>query len=170
MFPTGPPNQIHAQVAGANRAPLAAALVMLSAALAVGVAAWLIPASIHIVTWGSAGRVGRVALFAPMYLLRWAVGTSLLGALGLWLPGSRHATARGGRVWIASIVAPCSALWAWTVPFLPWVPDRFPLLLVLAGPLRWGIAIAVVVAMLARVFVKETSILRPQMSPAIGSP
>jgi hypothetical protein len=28
----------------------------------------------------------------------------------------------------------------WAVPFLPWLPDRVPLVLVLAGPIRWIVA------------------------------
>ena len=30
----------------------------------------------------------------------------------------------------------------WAVPYLPWLPDRVPLVLVLAGPIRWVIAAA----------------------------
>ena len=149
MVPTGASDQLRAPAADATRAPLAAALTILSAAIAIGVAAWLIPASIHIVTWSNAG-VGRIALFAPAYLLRWALAASLLAAVAIWFLGEREASARGRR---ASLVAPCSALWAWTMPFLPWLPDRFPMLLVLAGPIRWGLALAVVLAMGARMAV-----------------
>lgn len=147
MVPTGVPAELRAPAADANRAPLAAALTILSAALAVGIAAWLIPASIHIVTWGSADGVGRVALFAPASRLRWLLAGSLVVGLSIWFLGDRDTSARGRR---ASFVGPYAALWAWTVPFLPWVPDRFPLLLVLAGPVRWVIALAALAAMLAR--------------------
>ena len=31
-------------------------------------------------------------------------------------------------------------LWLWVVPYLPWLPTEVPLLLLLAGPLRWVVA------------------------------
>jgi hypothetical protein len=40
----------------------------------------------------------------------------------------------------ASVLAPLSLFWMWALPYLPWLPDRIPLLLVLAGPIRWGVA------------------------------
>ena len=30
-------------------------------------------------------------------------------------------------------------MWLWVIPYLPWISDRAPALLVLAGPLRWGV-------------------------------
>ena len=30
-------------------------------------------------------------------------------------------------------------MWLWVIPYVPWLPDRAPALLVLAGPLRWGV-------------------------------
>lgn len=123
-------------------------MVVLCACVALGVAAWLVPASIHIVSWGSSGRIGRVALFASPFYLRWALGIALFVALALWFLGPCDDEARGRR---AYAVAPLSAVWAWGVPFLPWLPDRFPLLLVLAGPLRWIIAAAAAVAVCMRI-------------------
>ena len=41
---------------------------------------------------------------------------------------------------LALVAAPLNLLWLWTVPYWPWLGDRLPLLLVLAGPLRWGVA------------------------------
>ncbi len=35
-------------------------------------------------------------------------------------------------------------LWLWAIPFLPWIPDRVPLSLVLAGLVRWLVAAAAV--------------------------
>ena len=121
---------------------------VLSACLALGVGAWLVPASVHIVSWGNNGSVGRVALFAPAFYLRWTIGGALLGAVALWFLGRQDDEARRGR---AVIAAPLSAVWAWGVPFLPWLPDRFPLLLMLAGPLRWLIAAAAAIAVLIRI-------------------
>ncbi len=101
--------------------------------LAVAVAAWLIPASVHIVEWTADGP-HRLGLFASRGRLIALVAAGLVAAALLL-------RRRGGRVayaWLA-------LLWLWVVPFLPWLPDRFPLLLVLAGPLRWVVA-AVAVA------------------------
>src|SRR5262249_1681054 len=50
----------------------------------------------------------------------------------------------------ARIIAPASFLWLWTVPYLPWLGARFPMLLLLAGPPKWFIAGAVVVATVHR--------------------
>lgn len=161
--PTGVPDELSASAADAKRAPLAAAFTILSAALAVGVAAWLIPASIHIVSWANADGIGRVALFAPAFLLEWLLGASLIVAVSIWFFGARDAVLRAHR---ASIVAPCSALWAWTIPFLPWIPDRLPLLLVLAGPLRWGIALAALGAVVTRIM--ATRRYRWRSWPAVG--
>ncbi len=123
------------------------AVLLLSSTLAVAVAAWLIPASIHIVSW-SGGAVGRIALFAPLYLLRWAVAAGLAAAGALWFVRAADGDARARR---AFVLAPLSSLWLWCVPFLPIVPDRLPLLLVLAGPARWAIAAGAVTAIAFRV-------------------
>ncbi len=39
--------------------------------------------------------------------------------------------------------------WLWALPFLPWIPDRFPLVLVFAGPLRWVVAAVALAGALA---------------------
>lgn len=116
-------------------------VVTLAAAVeAVATAAWLIPASVHVVSWSASGPA-RVALFAPRARLVWLVAVGLLLALALaaW---SRSA---GLRERVAAAAAPFCLLWLWGVPYLPWIPDRVPMLLVLAGPVRWiivGLAVA----------------------------
>jgi hypothetical protein len=124
-----------------------AAILLLSSSLAVATAAWLIPASIHIVSFGNGGEVGRIALFGPAYYLRWALGGGVAVAAGLWFVGVRDPDTRVRR---ATALAPLSALWLWTVPFLPLVPDHLPLLLVLAGPLRWLLAAAAAATTIVR--------------------
>ena len=106
-----------------------ARLILVS--LGVALAVWLIPASIHIVDWTADGPV-RVALFAPLWQL-WtalAVAALLAGVIhaGVGAPGLSDA-------WIA----PLGLMWLWVIPYLPWIPDRAPALLVLAGPLRWAV-------------------------------
>lgn len=111
-------------------------IALASAALATGAACWLAPASIHIVGW-SPGSADRVAVFAPLYRLWIALGgAALAAALLRW---------RGVR---ADIVAPAQALWLWALPYAPWLPARFPVLLLLAGPVKWWIA-AVTIAVIA---------------------
>ena len=96
---------------------------------AAAVAAWLIPASVHIVRWTDDGAQ-RLALFASRNLLVALIILGVVAAAVLW---------RARRLQSGALAWLC-LLWLWTVPYLPWIPDRFPLLLVLAGPLRWLVA------------------------------
>jgi hypothetical protein len=102
-------------------------LLSIAACEGVAVAVWLIPASVHIVEWPPSGPV-RLALLSPAWLLPLLI-----------VAGAAAAIATASRVTPAEI-RPLLAFWLWVVPFLPWLPDRAPLLLVLAGPLRWVIA------------------------------
>ncbi len=96
----------------------------------VAVAVWLLPASIHIVDWPASGPA-RVALFAPLWTLWIALAIAVLAAVAIALsPFVR---------WLTPYIGPFALLWLWTVPYLPWLPDRMPVLLALAGPLRWGV-------------------------------
>ena len=110
-------------------------VTLVAAVEAVATAAWLIPASVHIVSWSESGPE-RVALFAPLTRLRWLVAVGLILALAL-AALSRKA---GLAARLAAMAAPLCLLWLWVVPYLPWLPDRVPLLLVLAGPIRWVVA------------------------------
>ncbi|MEQ1868434.1 MAG: hypothetical protein ABL961_00225 [Vicinamibacterales bacterium] len=97
--------------------------LLLCEGLAVGL--WLLPASAHIVQWPASGPV-RLALLAPLWQLKIAVTVGAAVAGALWWSGLAV------RRYAALLV-----VWLWAVPYLPWLPDRWPLLLVLAGPLRW---------------------------------
>ena len=119
----------------ADRVPTARGLsnivaIMLSC-LGVAVAAWLIPASVEIVAWPTTGPM-RMALFALSVRLWVALSVGVAAGAVLCIGGGREARAR--------MLAPLSLTWLWTVPYWPWLPDRAPVLLVLAGPLRWVIA------------------------------
>jgi hypothetical protein len=113
---------------------------------AIAVMLWLIPASVHISSWPDAGPV-RIAYLAPLSRLYLAIAVAgvVVAACGVaWRAGGRAIDD------LYRILAPILCLWLWIVPFLPWLPDRAPLLLILAGPIRWPIAafavIGVVVA------------------------
>src|SRR5262249_35165365 len=112
---------------------------VLLGAEAVAAAIWLVPASIHIVKWPADGPV-RLALLSPAWeLAAWSAAALVVAAVILM---------RGRRAWTARIFGPLSILWLWLIPYLPWIPDRFPLLLVLAGPLRWAIATTALISIL----------------------
>ena len=116
------------QTVGQTRAWLVLALASAAAATAT----WLAAASVHVVGWGG-DSPSRVALLPPWSRLGIAVGVSAGIALALGV-----AAYRSGRLQqLARAVAPLTLLLLWVVPFLPWVPDHLPLLMVLAGPMRW---------------------------------
>lgn len=103
-------------------------LLTWAAVEAIAVAAWLLAASVHIVQWPSNGPV-RIALTLPAWqLAALIVAAAALGAAVALSPIHE----RWGRA-----LRPFLLLWVLVVPYLPWLPDRLPLLLVLAGPVRW---------------------------------
>jgi hypothetical protein len=113
------------------------ALVVLLAAEALAVALWLLPASVHIVQWPASGPT-RLALLRPAWqLLALSAGAF---ALSIAVAMAAIRLERVSLSKIARAAAPVSLLWVWAVPYLPWLPDRLPLLLVLAGALRWVVA------------------------------
>src|SRR5438552_5661100 len=131
--------------ASAARRPWRQAVTIAAAAEGVAVAVWLLPASVHIVSWPASGPV-RVALVAPAarLMLPVAVALTVAAALVAW-------SWKGSAIdRIAAATAPLALLWAWVVPYAPWLPDRLPLLLVLAGPLRWAIAAAAIAGVVFR--------------------
>src|SRR6266404_2663922 len=99
--------------------------------IAVGV--WLLPASVHIVSWESTGP-GRIALLASSRVLAVSLAAAATIVGGVIVAHSVF----GPRVsdGIAAALGPWALIWLWVVPYLPWLPDRAPLLLVLSGPLR----------------------------------
>ena len=138
--------------APADRRPLA---VLALAGLAVGVAVWLLPASHHITSWRDGGPA-RVALVAPPSRLVWAAvaGLCLAGAAGWWWRRSGRPLST-----LARLLVPVQLLWLWVVPYLPWLPTEVPLLLLLAGPMRWLVASSALVGCVA--VAVETGQLHP---------
>jgi hypothetical protein len=116
-------------------------LLITISCLGAGVAVWLLPATVEIATWTATGPE-RLALLASPSRLWISLAAALAGAFVLIAAGPNAAAQRSSR---ARIVAPLSILWLWAVPFLPWLPDRAPILLVLAGPLRWLVGLAAVI-------------------------
>ena len=108
--------------------------------VALATAIWLLPASVAIARWSSTGPT-RVAFLAPLssFWIALAAVTAAVGAVAF-------AFKQSGRTVddFARIAAPLSLLLLWLVPFLPWLADRAPALLVFAGPARWAVAAAAV--------------------------
>ena len=109
---------------------------LICVSIGVALAVWLLPASVHIVDWPPSGPV-RVALLAPLWKLWASLAVAAVATGAILVVGS----ARGDRVFegIVTVISPLALLWLWMIPYLPWLPDRAPALLALAGPLRWGV-------------------------------
>src|SRR5262245_31554909 len=113
--------------------------------LGAAVAAWLVPATVEITAWTEAGPE-RLALLPPLSRLWFSLAAALTGAAIMIAAGRNAAAQRSSR---ARIVAPLTILWLWAVPFLPWLPDQAPILMVLAGPLRWFVGLAAVIGVVS---------------------
>ena len=122
--------------------------------VAVAVAIWLMPASVHIVDWPDSGP-HRLALLASRTRLAVLLAFSLAGGAALVFRGALP----GALAWLC-------LLWLWALPFLPWLADRFPLLLIFAGPLRWLVA-AIAVAGAMRGFGRSPTRSSPAFGPAL---
>lgn len=129
-----------------------ASVAIFAATLALAVAIWLWPASVHIVAWPRSGAQ-RIAVFAPLYWLMLLIAGAVVVAGFIHLLAGRLAQRLSQRhphplQHFARVLTPLNLLWVWTLPYWPWLPDRWPLLVASAGPLRWvlaGLAIAGVV-------------------------
>jgi hypothetical protein len=135
----------------------AARIAFASAATASAI--WLFPATVQIASWPSSGPV-RIAFLRPLSTLwiAFIVTTLVAAAVGVtW--------ARSGRPIdrLARILAPLTLLGAWAVPYLPWLPDRAPLLLVFAGPLRWFAAAAAAIGVVAAIGSGRWSMRTPRV-------
>jgi hypothetical protein len=122
-----------------RRSAVRDALIILAAAGGLAAAVWLEPASSLIVGWPGSGPE-RIALLGRASRLVWAVSAAfaLAATLLVLVKGAARRKA-------ATLAAPLCLLWLWVVPYLPWLPDRLPLLLALAGPARWIVAAAAAV-------------------------
>ncbi|HEY7289016.1 MAG TPA: hypothetical protein VH583_04195 [Vicinamibacterales bacterium] len=107
-----------------------------AAAVAVALAVWLEPASVQIVAWNASGPV-RLAYLAPWRGL--IAPLLVVGAIAIAvIVITRMKGQVVARVWPTA--APLILLLLWLVPYLPWLPDKAPLLLILSGPIRWVVA------------------------------
>ena len=114
-----------------------AAVTVIGAGVALALAAWLAPASMHIVAWAADGPSLVALLPAPAWLgLAIAIGLmSSIGLISVWRWALRQPLPP-----LAWRVAPVLLLVLWVVPYVPGVGREWPLLLVLAGPTKWVIA------------------------------
>ena len=112
-----------------------AALVLALACAATALAIWLVPASVHVVGWDG-DQVSRVSLLPPASRLGLILGVTVTVALVLGVVARR----RQRLLQLARVVAPLTLLFFWVLPFLPALPEHFPLLLMLDGPVRWVMA------------------------------
>jgi hypothetical protein len=122
------------------------ALRIAAAALAVALATSLWPASVHIVSWPETGPE-RVAVFAPLARMVVVLSIAAAAAAALWWWAPRTAESRRRR---AHVIAPASLLALCVVPYLPWLPDRVPVVLIFAGPMRCVIAVVACVLAVLR--------------------
>ncbi|MCC7178359.1 MAG: hypothetical protein IT177_08210 [Acidobacteria bacterium] len=88
------------------------------------------------------GRAVRVALLPPWESL---VGFLLLTGLGLFLLHQFNRVRRPAaeRATLGALVAPAVGLGVLLVPFTPVLPDRWPVVQALAGPMGWLVWLAV---------------------------
>ena len=81
-------------------------VTLVAAVEGVAIAAWLVPASVHIVSWPESGPE-RVALFAPLTRLRWLVAIGVILALALAVvsrkAGLTRAARRDGRTAVPAV-------------------------------------------------------------------
>ena len=99
------------------------------ACAATALAIWLVPASVHVVGWDG-DQVSVVSLLPPVSRLGLILGVAVAVAVVLGIVVHR----RERLPQLARIVAPLTILFFWALPFLPAIPEHFPLLLVLGGP------------------------------------
>jgi len=145
-------------------APLTRVASVGSACAAIAMTVWLAPASVHIDSWPTSGPE-RVAYVAPLGEFLWAVALAIIAFAAAVLI-ARRAGDRDLEV-AARLLSPLQWLWLWTVPFWPVVPDRLPLLLVFAGPVRWMLAAAVAGMMVIRL-ARARRLVPP--TPRVGRP
>ena len=132
--------------------------VLVLVGLALGVVAWLIPASQHIVSWRD-GAAGRVALIAPLPRLVWATLAGVCVTVGAGWSCRRSGRPMGPLV---RLLSPLLLLWLWVVPYLPWLASEVPLLLLLAGPMRWVVA-GIALVGCATVAIATSGLPRPSL-------
>jgi len=118
------------------------------AAAAIASVFYLFPSSIAIVAWPSSGPV-RLALLAPLSRL-WISSGAAVALIVTGVAILRSSGVDEQRMRTAAMRI--SLLLLWVVPYLPWLPDRAPLLLVLGGPLRWAVAAVAMGGAIAALF------------------
>jgi hypothetical protein len=120
-------------------------IFLIAIACLVGVAAWLAPASVYPVSWTSGGTA-RAALLPAWSVLAWFIAASLVAVAAL----TAFWVSRGWSLpTLRRTLAPLALLGLWVLPYAPWLADQCPLLLVLAGPLKFIILAGALVGCVA---------------------
>ncbi len=110
---------------------LRAVAVLLLTGLGVAVSLWLQPSSVHLVEWG-AERPQVVLLLPALWKLIGACALVVIIGTVLYLRADCSRVRR-----LAYLFAPCLLLWLLVLPYVPGVLSVCPLLIVLAGPLKY---------------------------------
>jgi len=127
----------------------------LTALVIAAVALWCTRGLLDIVT-GPAGAVTRVAMLPPLWLL--GILVVVLGAAGV-------VAFRSGAD--PDIALPLCALGVLILPYLPWLPDRLPVLRAAAGPGRYLVWPVVLWLIACRDSFGLWRRLRPLVSPLV---
>ena len=136
------------------------------------VAFWLTGASLDVFA-NADGSDTRIAMLRSPTELLWLVPfcislawlfTSKLNLIKNWLP-SYFSVNNSSPIHTSQLILPLGALSLLIAPYLPWLPELFPVLQVLAGPLRfviWFVILAQLVRLLSKTILSP-KLLLPQI-------
>ena len=148
---------------------LANTVTVLTIGTIVAVAFWLTGASLDVFT-NTDGNSTRVAMFRSPTELFWLVPlfislawlfASKLNWIKNWLETYFNVN-NSSPIHTSHLILPLGALGLLIAPYLPWLPEFFPVLQVLAGPLRFVIWFVVLTQLL---LLLSKTILRPKLLP-----
>ncbi len=110
-------------------------VLALLACVVAGAAGWASRAELDEVV--NAGARQRIALVPSWHVFVAALALATLTAIALGALAMRLRRPSGASVRVGTLMLPVFGLGALLVPYLPWAPDQWPVLQVLAGPGLW---------------------------------